>query len=67
MKEPFIVIQTTDNWEEIKKKKKEKKKGWKNSHCLSDYYMDLLNILLWLYVQVLCNLFKGKQIDNLKA
>lgn len=49
------------------KKKKEKKKGWKNSHCLSDYYMDLLNILLWLYVQVLCNLFKGKQIDNLKA
>lgn len=30
-------------------------------------YMDLLNILLWLYVQVLCNLFKGKQIDNLKA
>lgn len=29
--------------------------------------MDLLNILLWLYVQVLCNLFKGKQIDNLKA
>lgn len=67
MKEPFIVIQTTDNWEEIQKKKKEKKKRWKNSHCLSDYYMDLLNILLWLYVQVLCNLFKGKQIDNLKA
>lgn len=66
MKEPFIVIQTTDNWEEIQKKKK-MKKGWKNSHCLSDYYMDLLNILLWLYVQVLCNLFKGKQIDNLKA
>lgn len=51
----------------FKKKKKKRKKGWKNSHCLSDYYMDLLNILLWLYVQVLCNLFKGKQIDNLKA
>lgn len=66
MKEPFIVIQTTDNWEEIKKRKK-RKEGWNNSHCLSDYYMDLLNILLWLYVQVLCNLFKGKQIDNLKA
>lgn len=67
MKEPFIVIQTTDNWEEIQKKEKKRKEGWKNSHCLSDYYMDLLNILLWLYVQVLCNLFKGKQIDNLKA
>lgn len=66
MKEPFFVIQTTDNWEEIKKGKK-RKEGWKNTHCFPDYYMDLLNVLLWLYVQVLCNLFKGKQIDNLKA
>lgn len=25
MKEPFIVIQTTDNWEEIKKEKKDER------------------------------------------
>lgn len=51
MKEPFIVIQTTDNWEEIQKKKKEK--GMKELSLL----IRLLYGSVKHFVMVICSSF----------
>lgn len=52
MKEPFIVIQTTDNWEEIQKKKKNEKRMKELSLLIRLLYGSVKH-----FVMVICSSF----------
>lgn len=52
MKEPFIVIQTTDNWEEIQKKEKKRKKDERTLIAYQNIYGSVKH-----FVMVICSSF----------